>query len=63
MIITYLEHVASDELEGELAELPQVVAGHGPLLVVEGQRLGRHDPVRGGVLEAVRHWEYRWDRH
>ena len=50
MNITYLEPVASDELEGELAELPEVVPGQFPLLVVEGERLGGHDPVRGRAL-------------
>ena len=50
MNITYLEPVASDELEGELAELPEVVPGQLPLLVVEGERLGGHDPVRGRAL-------------
>ena len=46
----YLEPVASDELEWQLTELPEVVPRELALLIVEGEGLGGHDPVRGGAL-------------
>ena len=48
--MTNLESVATNELEGELAELPEVVPGQLALLVVEGEGLGGHNPVRSGAL-------------
>ena len=40
----YYIPVASDELEGELSKLPEVVSGDLAMLVVIGQGHGRHLP-------------------
>ena len=48
--MTNLESVAANKLEGELAELPEVVPGQLALLVIEGKGLGRHNSIRSGAL-------------
>ena len=48
--LTHLESVAANKLEGELAELPEVVPGQLSLFVVEGEGLSGHNPVRSGAL-------------
>ena len=48
--LTDLKSVAANQLEGELTELPEVVPGQLALLVVEGEGLGGHNPVRSGAL-------------
>ena len=52
--MTNLESVATNELEGELAELPEVVPGQLSLLVVEGEGLSGHNPVRTIVTHTNR---------
>ena len=39
-----VQYFLPDQLEGQLAELPEVVSGELALLVVVGQRLGRNTP-------------------
>ena len=39
-----VQYFRPDQLEGQLAELPEVVSGELALLVVVGQRLGRNTP-------------------
>ena len=48
--MTDLESVAANQLEGELAELSEVVPGQLSLLVVECEGLSGHNPVRSGAL-------------